>query len=1001
MTSKIKNRNKTRIAILLVLFFALSVISYQHVSASVSMNSINASNNPTASDSQQIAASGSNVDIVYRDAGAIYYDNNASGFAGTRVQQSNATASSPEIAVSGTDKHLVWLQSGALLYNNTGISDSAKKLVTGVASSATTNMLAVSGSDVHIVFRQSGVLKYINNTNSFANTASPVQINAGTSNSNQQLAVSGSALHITWQNSTGVYYKNNINNFANPALSLGTGSIPQLALSGSDVNFVWKDTGVTPPIKYASLTANVLSAPITLSDSSNVANNPKIATGGGNIYAVWQEIVGGNSEVFFASSAAGFTPVNLSNNAGLSTVPQIAVSGSNVIVTWAESTDGAIYMRSSSDDGNTFENFVVLSNVGQIATNPKLAVSGINVVSSWLENTGGFNNVFVSTGIISANLLEFDQSGYLSSDNPVVTYTNLSKAGDGIPGEIIVATISSTSDGIGISIDLTESGNTGIFTGTFSLTSGSSDDPSDTLKVASGDLIFASYSTESASSQITPITISLDSTNYDYGDIAGITVDDISANITPGFDTVTVHVITTQDQTGFDLILNETTNTSGEFTGNIAFMIGNNVYPIEEEIAISQNLPLYNGTGTQIIGVNSTTTPGGINLQIYEAGNSGIFEGVLVLSSTTTDASIGAIKVSASDFIKTSDPDNLIFLHGMISPNPGASKGIIDTAFPGGDTITVTYGLASDTAGVLDLASSGGGGGGVSRAGLVVQAVGAIKLFGAGGGISGPPSFDDKVFTLKQDGTKLDPNLSGTLMVGTQSNISMGFRMPGGLNELDHVGLYANIPTGKTKYDSDTFIYFDKYKTPQITITDPHGFFNSVKVDVTEPSKSNLNVNYAFDFAKSLDNSNIVFEAWNIKRDSALKEIPGLLKVGDTKIETVSEPEIISTRIQEKLPVPEWIKSNAAWWGKGAIDDTEFTNGIGYLIQKQIINVPELLQKNTSPDVGLMDSQEFTPVVPSWVKNNAMWWSEGKLTDDDFLIGIKYLLEQGIIKVAV
>ena len=169
-------------------------------------------------------------------------------------------------------------------------------------------------------------------------------------------------------------------------------------------------------------------------------------------------------------------------------------------------------------------------------------------------------------------------------------------------------------------------------------------------------------------------------------------------------------------------------------------------------------------------------------------------------------------------------------------------------------------------------------------------------------------------------------------------------------------------------------------------------------------------MNFAFDFAKSLDKNTVIFEAWNNDRQSALKEIPDLLKVDDpTKPETPSETtETIQPTAQERPPVPDWVKSNAAWWGKGEIDDNEFTNGIGYLIQKQIIDVPGLLEKNTSPekienpDTGVMEEpEEFSPIVPAWVKNNAVWWSEGQLTDDDFLMGIKYLLEKGIIQVRV
>jgi len=37
--------------------------------------------------------------------------------------------------------------------------------------------------------------------------------------------------------------------------------------------------------------------------------------------------------------------------------------------------------------------------------------------------------------------------------------------------------------------------------------------------------------------------------------------------------------------------------------------------------------------------------------------------------------------------------------------------------------------------------------------------------------------------------------------------------------------------------------------------------------------------------------------------------------------------------------------------------------------------------------------------IPSWVKNNAGWWADGQITDDDFVKGIQYLVGQGIIRV--
>jgi len=37
--------------------------------------------------------------------------------------------------------------------------------------------------------------------------------------------------------------------------------------------------------------------------------------------------------------------------------------------------------------------------------------------------------------------------------------------------------------------------------------------------------------------------------------------------------------------------------------------------------------------------------------------------------------------------------------------------------------------------------------------------------------------------------------------------------------------------------------------------------------------------------------------------------------------------------------------------------------------------------------------------IPSWVKNNAGWWADGSIGDEDFVKAIQYLINSGIIKV--
>ncbi len=91
-----------------------------------------------------------------------------------------------------------------------------------------------------------------------------------------------------------------------------------------------------------------------------------------------------------------------------------------------------------------------------------------------------------------------------------------------------------------------------------------------------------------------------------------------------------------------------------------------------------------------------------------------------------------------------------------------------------------------------------------------------------------------------------------------------------------------------------------------------------------------------------------------------------------------------------EVKIPEWVRNNAKWWSESRIGDSDFVGGIQYLIKVKIMKIPETVQSISSGG-----SQE----IPGWIKNNADWWSQGLISDDDFVKGIQYLVEQGIIKI--
>lgn len=87
--------------------------------------------------------------------------------------------------------------------------------------------------------------------------------------------------------------------------------------------------------------------------------------------------------------------------------------------------------------------------------------------------------------------------------------------------------------------------------------------------------------------------------------------------------------------------------------------------------------------------------------------------------------------------------------------------------------------------------------------------------------------------------------------------------------------------------------------------------------------------------------------------------------------------------------IPDWIKSNAEWWSNDLIDDLDFLSGIEYMIQEQIIFIPDIEHSQNSSNEK----------VPNWIKSNAGWWADNSITEDEFVNGIRYLIEKGIITV--
>jgi hypothetical protein len=142
---------------------------------------------------------------------------------------------------------------------------------------------------------------------------------------------------------------------------------------------------------------------------------------------------------------------------------------------------------------------------------------------------------------------------------------------------------------------------------------------------------------------------------------------------------------------------------------------------------------------------------------------------------------------------------------------------------------------------------------------------------------------------------------------------------------------------------------------------------------------------------------------------------------GEALSHPVSEPQ-----------VPQWFKTNASFWSKDLIDDQTFSNGIKFLINEKIMNIPNLREFEPQPKLHFIEEEkgpqhyidryyndknyqewfdtnypEYTIEeavgyttdlkIPEWVKTNAALWTDDQISDSEFVTGVQYLIEQGII----
>jgi len=268
--------------------------------------------------------------------------------------------------------------------------------------------------------------------------------------------------------------------------------------------------------------------------------------------------------------------------------------------------------------------------------------------------------------------------------------------------------------------------------------------------------------------------------------------------------------------------------------------------------------------------------------------------------------------------------------------------------------------------------------------GTISSSGGSGSSSGGSGGDRTPPSFTtsfDKTefpFSINGINYSLDEINSLSFIVETGIPVKFQIRMydNGGTQNIQHITLYVNQHGDRILNDlTETEIIFEKGK--DVEITDPYELIQSATI--TQSTENNKAV-FDFDviFSKEMNTSDLLFRIWDTKRNSVDLLIPESITVilAEPKSEIIDddilqEPNTQTDDTIDEEPIFSWDKFNSwARYSDNSISDKEFLEHIG------------------------IDGND----IPNWVQqNNAKWVNEETMTQEEFVIVLKYLESKGIL----
>ena len=173
--------------------------------------------------------------------------------------------------------------------------------------------------------------------------------------------------------------------------------------------------------------------------------------------------------------------------------------------------------------------------------------------------------------------------------------------------------------------------------------------------------------------------------------------------------------------------------------------------------------------------------------------------------------------------------------------------------------------------------------------------------------------------------------------------------------------------------------------------------------DVTDIFLKNKPVSTNYEFSITQDGE-LFFDQNGISSDSKTEHniadfiIPDNLSgivnlnfnnLGGNEFATTSIPIMIhKNTTNDSLLIPDWIREDALLWSEEKITDDKFTDIINYLIKNEIITISE----------NQFDAMEVNK-IPSWIRTTTGWWTDGQIDDKTFVESLEFLVKKSIIPI--